>query len=1166
MPNWTKEQLDAILARNHTILVSAAAGSGKTAVLVERIVMLLREGARLDRMMIVTFTRAAAAEMRQRLNVRLQQEVQRQPELMTRALDALENTEISTIHSFCQHLLREEFQAAGIDPLSTICEEQKRDTLFHEAYVQAFDELMDAADTQLQHLADATTPEMLESWVKQLHTFLTAIPHPFDWLEQHTSHLADEPFEAQAWYHVIEKYAAQQAEGMGMILEKERTMLEEPYAVQERMEDYLEDLNEYRQFQAAEKEEEGKLYSLLKGYSFKKMKTVRGLKEAEAAVQEWDKAYKKLRTEHKDLVKELLNLLAPDEERWRMELGQVQQETQALATLCRRTADLFQQSKREKNLLDFSDLEQMTVALLDDKDQRDKLQKRFDHIFVDECQDVSAVQDAIIQQLQGENTCLFMVGDVKQSIYRFRQADPTLFLHRMRTFSDEEDAKERRIFLQKNFRSRGAVLEATNRVFRKVMRAEVTELDYLPEDELICGRMTENDPPVEIALVEMEKEKIRAGDQITAQAMEIAERICAMTHETFFDGEKERAYTFRDMVILLPAVSGVGEQVAQVLESRGVPVYFDGAANYFELPEIRAVTELLRVIDNDRQDLPLLAALKMSPFLFTDQELAEVRKTLLTKESYFYEAFLACAGEETAIGLRCRAVRDKLDEWRFLARTLPLTDFLWQLLRETGMLAISGALPEGELRQANLVLMCQRAAEYEDGGGTSLNGFLQVIGEMRAAGDNRSAKVLGENENLVRIMTIHKSKGLEFPVVLVMGLDRAMHRAEGKSLRLHSHLGVCLPYMRPEFNIRRATLLETAFDLRRKLDEKAERARLLYVAMTRARERLVLVMDGQEDAVWTLPESNYRVWNARCMADWVMQCVMDDKKEKAISTGYQQPANPWKIKHSTLKDPQAVENNQTFHNVQEWVSAVLSVPAGEKLGKEWLAGAQKEEAMPLKTSVSAVVRQRTLHDPMPIMEEEEDMAEKAGAEEITAPLTLSELPQRPLFLEQHAMTGAESGTLHHRVLSLMDLRALRDATSLPETVQKELDRMEAQGLLTAGERAIIRPNLLLMFYRSEMGQRQLHSPEVRREWRFNLRMREQGDTLLQGVIDCAFREEEHWVLLDYKTDHVQDEEAFAERYRLQLALYRQAVEQITNEAVGETWLYALRLGKAIRLN
>lgn len=1159
MPKWTLQQEAAINARNHTILVSAAAGSGKTAVLVERIVSLLREGARLDRMMICTFTRAAAAEMRDRLNKRLTMEAATQPELMGRALDDLESAEISTIHSFCQRMLREEFQAAGIDPLATICEEQKRVVMFHEAYVTAMNELLAEGHPALTALADGVDQRTIEEWNTRLYTFLMALPKPFAWLEEHIDSLGKEPFTEQPWYRVVWNYVYQQSFGMENIILREQQMLQEPHAVQERCLDWENDWYVYTTFREWLMDHPEELPMLLQCYNFATLKRVPA-KSLNEGQQAWDKEYKKLREAHKKLVKDLLTLIKPDEERWRLELPNVQEQLRGLSALVQRTNVHFAELKRKANTLDFSDLEQMTLAMLEEPALREKLQDRFDHIFVDECQDVSAVQDAIIQQLHGEKCCLFMVGDVKQSIYRFRLADPTLFLQRMRTFSDEIDGRERRIFLQKNFRSCDSVLEATNRVFRKLMKPEVTELDYLPEDELIPGRSGEYGPPVE-ALLLTGAEDASASEMLEMQADQAAARIHELLKEPYHDGTRARYYTYKDMVILMPSVARQGSRVAELLQARGVPVYYDGADDYFALPEILAVTALLSLIDNRKQDVPLLSVMKMTPFLMTDGQLAEIRLCKTGKNVPFHEAFDACCEGEGPLSESCRAVREKIEGWQFLSKTLPLSEFLWRLMRETGMFAVSGALPEGDMRQANLMLMCQRAAEYEDNGGVSLAGFLRELTNMRAAGDSRSAKVLGENENLVRIMTIHKSKGLEFPIVIVMGLNGAMHLAAGKSLRMHGKLGVCVPYVNREMNIRRDTILDRAFEIQRKLDEKAERARLLYVAMTRAKERLILLCgDASRADEWQQPDSAFRVWQAHSLADWVMQAVCDSCG-KTFSTSFPQARTPWFVGVTAHREQQLVEKKTVIHNMQDWLHAVLANPPGEDVFAGWEA--PTEAAMlPVKTSVTALVKQETLQDPMPLTDAEETADTKTIGEEIVSPLRLSELPRLPDFLEEARLTGAEAGSITHRALALVSLDALRESSSLAEALAAQLSDLKECGVLSAEERAAIRANGMLNYFRSEVGQRMLASGEVRREWHFNLRLKEKHDALLQGVIDCAFREDDGWVLVDYKTDTIWNEEAFVQRYRLQLHWYAQALERITGLPVKEKWLFSLSLGRA----
>lgn len=1157
---WTREQQQAINARNHTILVSAAAGSGKTAVLVERIITLLREGYRLNRMLIVTFTRAAAAEMRQRLNQRLLKEVVSEPDMMGQALDDLESAEISTIHSFCQKVLRNNFQAVGIDPLSRIAEEKQTEVLFEQAFKDALNELLDdQQQTAFQSFANAYSQREIRDMTGQLHNFLMSLPNPFRWLDEKISAMDCEDWSQHPWYHVLVEHGRRQLYGIDVLLSRQQAMFDQPDSVEALRVTWEQDMQACRKLYELAAESPRAMMEALSTFDLVKAAICRGLNEDQ---KKWQKQYKDLRDKIKGIIKETAAFLRLDDEKMQQEFGVIREHLQGLALLVRRTHEVFAEYKQAQSYLDFSDLEQMTMEVLEREEYRAALQADYDHIFVDECQDVSAVQDAILQNLHGENSCMFMVGDVKQSIYRFRKTDPTLFMNRMYQYSDEEDARERRILLQKNFRSRTNVLEGTNIIFRELMKERVTELRYTKMEELVPGRCTENDPPVEMHLIANDKKP----DEIAAEVEVIVRRIRELLSEKFDDKGTMRHYTYKDMVILLPKVAGTGSAMAQLLQEQGVPVFFDGSESYFNLTEVVAMTSLLQVLDNPQQDVPLMAVLKMTPFHMTDSELAEIRLSKTGQDVPFHEAYAACCEGETALAEKCRVSRETLADWRFRAETMHLPDFMWYLIRETGYYAACGSLPEGELRQANLRMLCQRAAEYEQSGGYILSGFLQQIAEQKASGDERSAKMLGENENLVRIMTIHKSKGLEFPVVFCARMNGKLHLPRRGGLLMHSSLGVCLPYVNRSMNIRRDTMADKVFDIQRMLDEKAERARLLYVAMTRAREQLIILGCAPSEGKmnWNMPESDYRIWMADSMLDWIMQVISTTEKPEQ-STGCPQPANPWKIRVWDDVNPQAVDKDKVIHSVEKWLLSTENREKAGNLGIVWQGIYDGRSAVPLKTSVTSLAKKNVLNDPMPLTDADEDMESKRQSETIVMPLRLSELPSKPAFMEEKQLTGADRGTLMHRAISLMELDILRKTDNLHQAVRDEIDRMTQLGCFTIEEAFTLDVRAIAAFFMSKLGQRLLNSQNVRSEWSFNYRMDEQG-TLLQGVIDCAFAEDGGWVLVDYKTDRIFDEEAFVERYRLQLDWYARALESISGRKVKECWLYALRKGKAYRID
>lgn len=1166
MPNWTVEQQQAISARNHTILVSAAAGSGKTAVLIERIVTLIKEGCRLDRMMIVTFTRAAAAEMRQRLQERLVDEARLDPIRMGAALDQLEQAEISTIHRFCQRVLREDFQAVGIDPLTKICEEQQRVHLFELAWQTAMNELLEAdTSPDFTFLADQVDQKDVFVWIQRLYAFLMSMPHPFDWVRAKIDDVTAAPYDQQPWYQPMRDWAIQQLDGIDELLAYQRTLFDQPEALTGHMVNWQADCATHASFKEQLQQNPAQLSALIATYTLPRLKSVKIPGGKSPAEEEWEKNYKKQREQHKALVKDIAEAVRIDEAVLGHDLAVVQRLLRGLVTLCERVHSHFLALKREQNCMDFQDLEQLTLSIMEQPAQRERIQSSFDHIFVDECQDVSAIQDAILQAVHGADSCLFMVGDVKQSIYRFRLADPTLFLHRMRTFSRDDDAPERAIFLQRNFRSAPAVLDATNRVFRRTMRRRVTELDYLPEDELLPGRDVGDTPPVTVALLQAD-EDLSTAKWLEAQAAQAAEIIRQLLRQQFEMKGTLRPYTYRDIVILMPAVRSHGAALAKLLESHGIPVYFDGSDDYFALPEILAVRSLLDVIANPLQDVPLLATLKMTPFLLSDGDLCDIRLCKTGRDVPFHEAFEACCEGETALSARCRTVRDQLAGWRFLSNTRPLADFLWQLLRETGLYAASGALPEGELRQANMLLMCQKAAEYEAQGGVTLHGFLDALEHIRAAGDATSAKILGEEENLVRIMTIHKSKGLEFPAVLVLGLDDPLHRAHTKGVQTSARLGVSVPYYNRSVNVSRETMLDRALRLQQRLDEKAERARLLYVAMTRARDRLYLLgrLPAKIPGVWRLKDSDYRTCAAGCMLDWVMQAVLDDNPQlpNRNSTTYPQPENPWLITVSGVFDDEHVEKGRNLGALWKNIEEILAAPQEAALDDAWRDIYTPQAQQPLKTSVTAMVRM--MDQPEAPADEEETAADKAIPFEQVTHLRLPDAPLLPAFMQAEGQpTGAERGTIIHHALALLPLEPLRTADSMAAAVADGVRYMLDHQLITPAEHAQIRPNMLLNYFQSDLGRRMLASPRIRREWSFTLPLSAGAETMMQGVIDCAFEESGAWVLVDYKTDRITDEAAFVERYRRQLDLYAHALETITGQPVKEKYLYSLSFAKAI---
>jgi len=1159
MPQWTKDQQACIDARNHDLLVSAAAGSGKTAVLVERIVSLVKGGADISRMLIVTFTRAAAGEMRERIGKALAAAADQGDEKMHRQLNRMEYCQISTLHSFCQRVLKEHFQAVGIDPQTRLCDETLKNRLFEDAAKAALVACYEEEDKDFEFLGQCFEQDAILSMLTDLYTFLMALEDPWGWLETHTDPRAD----ADKWEMTLLKDLLMQLQGMGPLLNEMKAHLADPLKLNAYEDIWLDDRLIAEELEKAAGEDLASLRKAMDRISWRRAPTTRGLEQDKAF---WAEEHKNLRDSFKKIAADVEKQLPASYEAARHDMEAMTPALKGLASGVKKLHGLFTQAKEDLGVMDFNDLEHLTLRVLEDEGVKKTLSDSFDHIFVDEYQDVSQIQEAIVRRLHTENNLLFMVGDVKQSIYRFRQADPTLFLHKQETFSKEENAPCRKIFLQQNFRSQPQVLQGVNDVFEHVMQKEITEISYDPDAHLVPGRQDGARDCLSLYLIQKDDEGPGEFDAV-----------CSIIHEamktTLPDREtgQTRPCRLRDIAILLPKIKGLGAQMAQALKEQGIPVFLEGDEEYFELPEVHTLMELLKVVDNPCQDLPLLTALSLPYFQFTREEQAQIRLALPDRSKPYYQAFERVCEAPGSLGDKCRRAAQTFAQWRFLKEHLPLDRFIWQVMEDTGMYLQAGALPGGESRQGNLRLLCQRAHTYCQTQHGGLAGFLKEGEALRASQDRTTAKLLGEGEDLVRLMTIHKSKGLEFPVTIVAGLGHGMHLPGRSRLILHKDLGMGMDYVNPQERITRPSLSKTAIALRKRLEEKAERARLLYVAMTRARERLILVGSVKEYPLpaWRLPSGPHALYAASSMLDWVCQALWKTQSfpgltqdDSTHSTAYPHAAAPWKITLSGDIIHMAVEKEKDFHMLLSRIQNDLVLPVDEDTVSRFEKVLEpRPEPLPLKTSVSALCRQA------PWDATEEDALEKAQPQWTVAPLVMSPLPEAPRFLSEpeEENTAAQRGTAVHQALAHLDYTQLGDARgkALYARVASQVETMAA---LTPEQKQTIPFAWLCRFLESPLGLRARRAQVMRREWAFNYRLPEAGGVLVQGVIDLCFMENGQWVLVDYKTDYYEDPALLKERYAPQLRIYRQALEDITRVPVAQTCLCGLRHGDEIEID
>ena len=1252
---FTPAQQSAIDAANSELLVSAAAGSGKTAVLVERIYALVQQrGYQIDRMLVVTFTNAAAAEMRERLETRFQEE-SGYSDVLRRQADRVESAQISTLHAFCQKLVREFFEIAAIDPMATLCDDMMKSQLLTRALEETLSLLYERAleDENLSALTRKFTQREIEGMLLSLHGFLMSLPHPFAWLKAHTErHYSEEDLSRGAMAETLLADCRILLEGARAAWERALSLVQNPHC-KERYGDMVREdgLALNRLYEAS-----FSLLALLKASvenSFGKMPGYRLKEPAEIHIRD---QLKELREQYKKRVEDIKTHLPADASQGIRDMEAMMPALRGLAQAVRWLHERYGERKASRNVIDFSDLEHMALSILSHPRIQARVSRRFDAVFVDEYQDISEIQEAILNAIkpsseadlvfrgmeplpEGESPenkvsvglprsfFCFYVGDVKQSIYRFRQADPTLFMTKQRLFSTDSAAKQRKISLSHNFRSRESILTAVNRVFSHVMREAVTEIDYDADAMLYPGLPSAGDIPPRLHL--MERQSKKAADQFREEAKIIAKEINDLAGQPLLDrdGTERGILHYRDMVILLPRARGVIDGVEQTLTDAGIPVYCEDQKSGMESPEIRQALIHLRLLDNMLDDVSFLASLRGPHYAFTEEELAQVRLHKTESTSSYLEAFMAAADAkpENALSVRCQQVLLDFKQERFLQQSMPLDEYLWDFLSRSGLYGFYGTQPGGKLRQANLRMLCTQANEHVARHGGDLHGFLQTIGNRETLREGSSPVLLSPWENVVRIMTIHKSKGLEFPVVFVMGLGGGFsRRGDTGILSTHSKLGVAIRYVNEKTRTQRKTLLGSAVTLRTRMEDKSERARLLYVAMTRPRDRLIMIGSSSLTPQLFVEKQNalygeaYAVWEAKSMLEWIGQTIQNHDEIRVSedgclsteglwttsspehlsieSTFFPQKRDAWQVvfhinsEKSSLTEPMKVTPaektlqgaNAQENRLQALLESLRHIPIseGSKANLPPRAHSSHYSNVPLKIGVTALCRNWEEAEKA-FQADPEAEAESAATKRLplsfTGPRQLSDLPPLPSYLRgDEPQAALLKGIATHKILSLISypliqqtMNASRSPSdrshSLRSILTESVSLLSAKGLLSKEESSLAQVTPLMKFFGSPLGKRALFAKEVHREWRFNFLAPDLCESILQGVIDLCFLEDGSWVLVDFKTDQVSSPQDLHFLYARQVEIYRRALVAGTGLPVKESILFSLNLGEGFQV-
>lgn len=1197
---YTTEQQQVIDLRNRNILVAAAAGSGKTAVLVERIITRLTkdpEPLDVDQLLVVTFTEAAASEMKERIRNAIEKALEADPENLhlQRQATLIHQAQVTTIHRFCLSVIRDYFHVIDLNPGFRIGEEGelkllKQDTV--EELLETYYQEGDAGFLDfVESMASGKDDKKIEELILQLYEYARSYPNPAGWLEG-----------CKEIYQVDTLEAFEESQLVQRLLEDVRKMLCD---FQEQLK-FAADLCE---------EEDGPtpyaatiLGDLALAKQLCEAQTFGQMQEQLSAVK-WGRLApcrkKEISEAKKDCVSDIHTDFKKYINKWKetyfkedvlsniQDLQACRMNIDMLIELVNTFADAFAKKKETKNLIDFGDMEHYALQILtveeDGKFQPGAValeyQERFKEIMIDEYQDSNYIQEAILTSVstcsKGQNN-IFMVGDVKQSIYRFRLSRPELFMEKYDTYSTT-DSTMQRIDLHKNFRSRREVLDSTNFVFHQIMKKDFGGIDYDERAALHVGASYDQKEGCETEICLIQTDDLsKEENKRELEAKVLANRIKQMVGVQEVLDKSSGTYrkaSYRDMVILTRSLQGWTDVFLKVLTEEGIPAYSVSREGYFETQEIKLVLDYLRVLDNPKQDIPLVAVLT-SPFCrMSSEELAQIKTE--TQERYFYDRLKVYEKNGDSLILREKIIAF-FETYQTLRNKLPYTAIhalLWELVERTGYANYIAALPGGAQRKANLEMLVEKAIRFESTSYKGLFHFIRYIEQLQKYDvDFGEASLVDEEADVVRLMSIHKSKGLEFPIVFVAGMEKRFNMQDAKgSVVIHPELGIALDAVHLEQRTKTPTILKMLIQTEEQKEGAAEELRILYVAMTRAKEKLILLgtmskldkrlreyqrLTNREER--TLPYLNRM--KGRSYFDWILPAlyrsnVMDELLEVyGVPVAFCNPLYKAEVPiRITLVSPEEIEQEEvvermvhavTKQMLESWDTSILyDASFKEQIEAQFQFQYPYEVQKKTKTKVSVSELKKRIY-----LEEEE-------IEEETV------IPLLPKFLQEAGeATGALRGSAYHKVLEMLDFS--KEYTL--EQISEEIEALQKKGLLTETMKICVKEEDILTFLQSPIGRRMQKASQnglLHAEQPFVLGEElEAGEMMLvQGIIDTYFEEDGELVVLDYKTDRVWSAKELVERYRVQLEYYAKALEQITGKSVKEKRIYSFALQREIEV-